>query len=261
MEKLSRFKLTVFILALLSFNNLIGQDNFCLIEVKGMPQIEVKEEYRTAKKGDVLDGKHKIQLRANEAIKLIDGTGNLYEVKEVGSFGIDKVIASKVENTKVSVTKKYFTYLYKKMFTQHQNNSKAGVVYRLNPSGTLLFPENKRRIAKDTIRFEWTNEVFQPLTFSLVNLDTKRGFKITTNGNYVTLPVDGMTLQEGGNYQWTILAEGDLKPVYHNFSILKKADVTLLDPKVTVFKKELLELGFDKKKINALISDHFNIQY
>lgn len=151
--------------------------------------------------------------------------------------------------------------MYKRMFTDFENNSKAGVVYRLNPAGTLVFPKDKRQIIKDTIRFEWTNEIFMPLTFSLVDVNTNQSMNIITNGNYITLPVDGNLLKFGNEYKWTILGDGDLKPIYHNFTIIEKDKSAPITMKVKEFETELLKLGFDKSKIHFIISDSFNIQY
>ena len=200
-------------------------------------------------------------MKENESVKCIDTEGNLYTISNPGSYGIQEILANKVASEKANVTKKYFSYMYKRMFTDFENNSKAGVVYRLNPAGTLVFPKDNRQIVKDTIRFEWTNEIFRPLTFSLVDVKTKQSMKIITNGNYITLPVDGNTLKIGSAYKWTILADGDLKPIYHNFTIIDKVKSKPISAKVKEFETELLKLGFDKSKIHFIISDSFNIQY
>ena len=261
MEKLFRRLIAFMCFTVLYVGTSAAQGNLCLIEVKGLPQIEVKDEYRNAKKGDVLDATHKVQLKENQSVKFIDQNGNLYAVSQQGTYGMSDVMNQKLQKEEVNVTKKYFAFLYKKMFTAHQNNSKAGVVYRLNPSGTLIFPKDQRQIVKDTIRFEWTNEVFQTLTFNLINRKTNKSFKVITNGNYITLPVDGTMLKTGDEYEWTILANGDLKPTYHKFTILDKGAAIPLSEKASTFKDKLLALGFDKAKIQSIIADSFNIQY
>lgn len=261
MEKLSRLTKGIIFLFILFVATSEAQINLCLIEVEGIPQIEVKEEYRNAKKGDFLKGNHFIELKENEYVKFIDTEGNLYALNSAGSFGIQEILANKVDSKKANVTKKYFSYLYKRMFAEFENNSKAGVVYRLNPAGTLVFPKDKRQIVKDTIRFEWTNEIFRPLTFNLIDVKTNSSFSIITNGNYITLPVDGNTLKVGNSYKWTILSDGDLKPVYHDFTILEKDHMEPLNQKVKEFETELIKLGFDKSRIHFIISDSFNIQY
>ena len=261
MEKLSRLIIGLVLFVLFLASNTKAQINLCLIEVQGLPQIELTDKYQNAKKGDFLKGNHLLQVKENESVKCIDTEGNLYTISNPGSYGIQEILANKVASEKANVTKKYFSYMYKKMFTDFENNSKAGVVYRLNPAGTLVFPKNNRQIVKDTIRFEWTNEIFRPLTFSLVDMKTKQSMKIITNGNYITLPVDGNTLKIGSAYKWTILADGDLKPIYHNFTIIDKVKSKPISAKVKEFETELLKLGFDKSKIHFIISDSFNIQY
>ncbi|NVJ88131.1 MAG: hypothetical protein HWD82_01640 [Flavobacteriaceae bacterium] len=260
MEKLSRLTfLAVFSLLLLS-NSLFSQKRLCVIETKGNPHVQEKTNYKSINKGDIFTKDVSLQLESAETIKFIDEKGDLYVVNDPGTFSFSKVLTLKVNSSKVSVTKKYFNYLYKKMINDYEKNSNAGVVYRTRSFGDLIYPKNKRLIIKDTIHFEWMNDKFKPLTFLLEDLDAKESYKITTNGNYLTLVVDGKLLKEGKNYKWTVF-DATHKAESFNFSILDKTKKIDLTTKVDIFKKELVGLDFDKSRVSSLIADYYNVQY
>lgn len=260
MEKLYSLKKIMFLIGFLYSIQIASQTQLCVIEINGNPHVQLKQDYKTIGKGFVYKPEQTIQLETNEAIKFIDDSGDIYELLAPGSYDFNSIIKHKINTQKASVTKKYFSYLYKKMINDFETNSNAGVVYRSDELGFLLEPQNESQIIKDSISFLWTNDEHKLVTFKLTNEKTNTSILIKTNASSMVLNVDENILKKGTTYSWNIVeAKDQNKP--HVFLVLDKNKTTELSKKIEVFKKELLELGFNKEKMNNLIADHFKIQY
>lgn len=260
MEKLYHLKKIIFIIGFIYTIQITSQTQLCVIEINGNPHVQFKQDYKTVGKGFVYKPEQNIQLETDESIKFIDEKGDIYELTAPGSYGFKEILQHKINNQKASVTKKYFSYLYKKMINDFETNSNAGVVYRSDELGFLIEPKADIKIIKDSISFSWTNNEHEWVTFKITEVNTKKSFSIKLNASSVILKVDEILLKKGKNYTWRIEDTKDYtKP--HMFFILNDSQISELEKKIVEFKKELLALGFQKEKINDLISDHFKIQY
>ena len=260
MEKLHPPKIILILIAFLATLNLASQTQLCVIEISGNPHVQLEKDYKTIAKGFVYKPAQSIQLETNEGIKFIDDKGDIYELTAPGSYDFNSIVQHKISNKKANVTKKYFSYLYKKMLNDFEKNSNAGVVYRSDELGFLLEPQNDSKIIKDTVLFVWTNAEHKLVTFKLTDLETNKSFVLKMNASDLFLEVDGNVLKKGKKYSWVIVDnKNQNKP--HFFSILNDSEVSDLKKKIKLFKEELVELGFNKDKISNLISDHFNTQY
>ncbi len=245
----------VFGICVLMLNNwVVGQDNYYVFKKSGQPFFNINVSLQ---RGGHFSQTDTLTLRKKDTVFLINRLGDLFELKEPGSYVFTTLGSYKKLSSDDSFTKKYFSYVWKQFTKQQEIRQRPGVVYREKRNIELLSPMDSIRWHVPQIEFSWNNKTDAVTTYlHLQDLDSKHFTKIGTTSSSLVLYRDNVILTSGKNYRWAVSKEPfpDFSELeFNSFKLLPRGAYLQLKEEMDTLTVALKLLGFSEKDIKKAI--------